>query len=71
MRREVIFSFAAEPRKRTAGCKQGRQMKIRNHFVVGLVYQTLFYRRQLTKFNAILSTGLFFSLSGLSAESEK
>jgi hypothetical protein len=35
-------------------------MKIRNHFVVGLVYSSEFYERQLFKFNAILPAGLLF-----------
>jgi hypothetical protein len=35
-------------------------MKIRNHFVVGFVYRSQFYERQLTKFNAILPAGLLF-----------
>jgi hypothetical protein len=59
-RRGIIFLIAAEPRKSIAGCKQGRQLKIRNHFVVGFVERSYIYECQLNNINAILPAGLSF-----------
>ena len=46
-------------------------MKIRNHFVVGFVSHSYFFERKLTNLLLFCPQGCCFSLSGLSAESEK
>ena len=46
-------------------------MKIRNHFVVGFLYRLNFYEPLLIDSMLFCPQGCCFSLSGLSAESEK
>ena len=50
---------------------RGRQMKIRNHFVVWFTFHLYFYERKGINSKIFFPKGCCFSFSDLSAESEK